>query len=172
MCIRIALSSDGSVSNEVVGIDNVRIDLPPNTDAGVLALVSPVSGCGLVGSDSVKVQIKNFGVDTLNSTPVSFEFNGAAAVTETVTTPIIPGDTLEYTFTTSLVNLTGSGNYNFKVYTGVAGDAIALNDTINEVVANIPLVSSFPYSEDFETGNGGWIASGASSSWAHGTPAG
>lgn len=170
--IRFAFSSDGSVQREGFGIDNVRIDLPASIDAGVLALVSPVTGCGLSGADSVKVQIKNFGGNTLTSVPVSFEFNGGAVVTETVTTSINPGDTLEYTFTSSVVNLSTSGSYSMKAYTGVVGDAIALNDTINETIVNIPVVSSFPYIEDFELGNGGWIASGVASTWAWGTPAG
>lgn len=169
--IRFAFSSDGSVIREGFGIDNVRIDLPAATDAGIVALTSPVTGCGLSGSDSVKVQIKNFGVDTLTSTPVSFELNGAAPITETVTTQILPGDTLEYTFTTSLVNLSVPGSYAFKVYSGVAADGNPLNDTLNDVIASIP-VATFPYTEDFEFSNGGWTTTGAASSWAWGTPAG
>ena len=45
--IRIGFSSDGSVTREGFGIDNVSIDLPPTDDAGVLAITSPVSGCAL-----------------------------------------------------------------------------------------------------------------------------
>lgn len=32
-------------------------------------------------------------------------------------------------------------------------------------------ISSFPYSEDFEANNGGWVTGGTSSDWAWGTPA-
>ena len=168
--IRVGFGSDGSVFREGFGIDNIRIDLPAGTDAGIVGLTSPVTGCGLSSSDSVKVQIKNFGSDTLTSTPVSYELNGGAAVTETVTTTILPGDTLEYTFT-SVVNLSVPGNYSFKLYSGVVLDASPLNDTITRVVASIP-IATFPYSEGFETSNGGWTTSGAASSWAWGTPAG
>ena len=168
--IRIGFSSDGSVIREGIGIDNVRIDLPARTDAGVVALTSPITGCGLSTSDSVKVQIKNFGADTLTSTPVSYELNGGTAVTETITTPILPGDTLAYTFT-SVVNLSIPGSYSFKLYSGVALDANPLNDTITATVTSIP-IATVPYSEDFETSNGGWTASGTNSSWAWGTPAG
>lgn len=169
--IRFAFSSDGSVIREGFGIDNVRIDLPSAIDAGVSDLISPVTGCGLSGSDSVRVRVKNFGADTLTSTPVSFELNGAAAVTETITTQILPGDSLDYTFTTSLVNLSVPGNYNFKVYTGAVGDGNPTNDTLREIVSSIP-IGTFPYTEDFETSNGGWTTSGAASTWAWGTPAG
>ena len=168
--IRVGFSSDGSVIREGIGIDNVRIDLPARTDAGVVALTSPITGCGLSTSDSVKVQIKNFGADTLTSVPVSYELNGGAAVTETITTPILPGDTLEYTFT-SVVNLSVPGSYSFKLYSGVVLDANPLNDTITELVTSIP-IATFPYSEGFETSNGGWTASGANNSWAWGTPSG
>lgn len=171
--IRFVFSSDGSVNNyDGFGIDNVRIDLPPTDDAGVLAITSPVSGCALGSADSIRVQVKNFGLDTLTSVPVSFTINGGAAVNETIATQILPGDTLEYTFTSAVANLSTFGNYDFKAYTSLPGDAIATNDTANSVVVNIPLVSSFPYSEDFELSNGGWTASGANSTWAWGTPAG
>ena len=156
---------------EGVGIDNVRIDLPPGVDAGAVALISPVTGCGLSTSDSVKVQIQNFGADTLTSTPVSFELNGGAAVTETITATILPGASYVHTFSTSLVNLSVPGNYSFKMYTGAVLDANPLNDTITQVISSIP-IASFPYSEGFETSSGGWTASGAASSWAWGTPTG
>ena len=122
-------------------------------------------------SDSVRVQIQNFGADTLTSTPVSYELNGGAAVTETITTTVLPGATLSYTFTSTLVNLSVPGNYSFKVYTGAALDGNPLNDTITATIASIP-IATFPYSEGFETSNGGWTTSGAASSWAWGTPAG
>ncbi len=169
--IRFGFSSDGSVVREGVGIDNVRIDLPPGVDVGAVALISPVTGCGLSTSDSVKVQIQNFGADTLTSTPVSFELNGGAAVTETITATILPGASYVHTFSTSLVNLSVPGNYSFKMYTGAALDANPLNDTITQVISSIP-IASFPYSEGFETSSGGWTASGAASSWAWGTPTG
>ncbi|MDC1452418.1 T9SS type A sorting domain-containing protein [Vicingaceae bacterium] len=169
--IRFGFSSDGSVAREGVGIDNVRIDLPPRSDVGAIALTSPVTGCGLSSSDSVRVQIQNFGADTLTSTPVSYELNGGAAVTETITTTVLPGATLSYTFTSTLVNLSVPGNYSFKVYTGAALDGNPLNDTITATIASIP-IATFPYSEGFETSNGGWTTSGAASSWAWGTPAG
>ena len=46
-------------------------------------------------------------------------------------------------------------------------DTVNTNDTINYTVQNFPAYSgTFPYNEDFESGQGGWaIVGSASSSW-------
>ena len=40
----------------------------------------------------------------------------------------------------------------------------AANDTLIDTVENIPTVGTFPYFEDFESGAGGWGASGGNNS--------
>jgi hypothetical protein len=48
------------------------------------------------------------------------------------------------------------------------------SDTITKRVTILPVVpvNEFPYFEDFEAGNGSWVAGGVNSSWEHGEPNG
>src|SRR4030095_14506009 len=43
--------------------------------------------------------------------------------------------------------------------------------TVNISIVNSPVISTFPYLENFESGNGFWYSSGAKNSWQYGTPA-
>ena len=153
-----------------MAIDDVRLFEPQPLDGGVTDIISPTSGCGL-GVDSVTVEISNAGTATLDTIPVVYVLNGGTPVVETYFDSIPPGQTANYTFSVP-ANLSATGSYNLVAYTDLAVDANAANDTTAVGINNIPLVSSFPYSEDFELSNGGWTASGANSTWAWGTPAG
>ena len=148
--LRFVMDGNAFSTGEGIGIDDIFIDLPAATDAGVIALIAPVTDCGLSATDSVKVKVKNFGSDTLFSTPVSYQVNGGATVTETITSTILPGDTIDFTFTMNTVNLSTTGSYDFKLFSSVALDGNPTNDTISRLVENT--LRSAPYLEDFNTG--------------------
>jgi hypothetical protein len=154
-----------------LGVDDVRLFEPSPEDGAVTDILSPTSGCGLGAADSVTVEITNAGTATLDTIPVVYVLNGGTPVVETYFDSIPPGQTANYTFSTT-VNLSTFGSYNLVAYTNISTDGDVTNDTSSVSINNIPLVASFPYSEDFETSNGGWTASGANSTWAWGTPAG
>ncbi|MCB0803451.1 MAG: T9SS type A sorting domain-containing protein [Flavobacteriales bacterium] len=153
-----------------IAIDDFRVYEPQANDVGVLYFESPTSGCGLGTADSVRVCIKNYGLATITSFPISYVVNGATPVTETYTGSIMPGDTACYTFNAT-VNLSVAGTYNLDAYTSLTGDGDITNDSAQKTVNSIPILATFPYSQDFESGNGGWTSGGANSSWALGTPA-
>lgn len=155
-----------------IAIDDVAVDTVDGTDIGVSQVISPKgSACGL-GTDSVTVRVLNMGSQAVNGYDVSYRVNGGAPVTESITAPLLAGNYYDHTFATP-VNLSASGYYDIEAYTsGVTADANALNDTTVEEVINIPIVSSFPYTEDFEASAGGWTETGTASSWEHGTPQG
>ncbi len=160
----------GSSFTSDIAIDDVRIFEPSPQDGAVTDIISPTSGCGL-GVDSVTVEISNLGTATLDSIPVVYVLNGGTPVVETYFDSITPGLSANFTFSVP-ANLTATGSYSLVAYTDLLVDGDVTNDTTTVSINNIPLVSSFPYSEDFELGNGGWAASGANSTWAWGTPAG
>lgn len=166
---RILFASDGSAIEEGIGIDNILIQEAPAIDAGIVELVRPSTNCQLGAADSVEVRIINQSAAAISGFGVSYELNGAAAVNETFTASINPGDTSNYVFT-STVNLSALGTYNLKTYTSLTGDGNATNDTLNSIIDNLLLVNTFPYAEGFESGNGGWVSGGSSSSWQVGTP--
>ncbi|MDC1452611.1 T9SS type A sorting domain-containing protein, partial [Vicingaceae bacterium] len=154
-----------------MAVDDVRVFEPSPEDGGVTDILSPTSGCGLGTADSVTVEISNLGTATLDTIPVVYILNGGTPVVETYFDSIPPGQTANFTFSAT-VNLSTFGSYSLVAYTDLLVDGDATNDTTTVSINNIPLVASFPYSEDFETSNGGWTASGANNTWAWGTPAG
>ncbi len=167
--LRVAFGSDGSVIDEGFAFDNVLIQDAPATDIAVLSISSPNSGCGL-SSDSITVCYTNAGSANVTNVPFNYVINGGTPVTDTAFVTILPGDTLCFTFNT-IANLSTPGTYNFDVYSTVVGDGSPLNDSISKAVENIPILTTFPYFEDFENGSGGWISNGTNNSWALGSPA-
>lgn len=149
-------------------IDNFRIFLPPPVDMSVSRIIRPNDGCGLT-NDTVRVEVINFGTAAQSAIPVSYTVNGGAPVVGTIAGPVNPGDTIIYTFAT-LANLSAAGSYTIVAYPGQPNDADFSNDTARKTVNNIPVINTFPYVQNWENGNGGWVASGTNSSWALGTP--
>ncbi|MEQ8909883.1 MAG: T9SS type A sorting domain-containing protein [Vicingaceae bacterium] len=169
--IRFVFSSDGSVTNDGFGVDDINIAPPAADDASLVSITKPNSGCALGSADSVAVLLANVGTASMSNVSITYVLNGGTPVTETIAGPINSGDTIPFTFTNT-VNLSTFGTYNLTVYISLANDPNQLNDTLNISFDNVPVISGLPYTEDFESGNGGWTASGTNSSWAHGTPAG
>ncbi len=166
--LRFAFGSDASIADEGFAFDDVSVYEKPSNDAEMFAILSPTNGCSL-GNETVVVQVVNAGITNLSNFEVGYILNNGTPVIDTVTSIILPQDTLIFTFTQT-VNLSTLGNYTLKAYTSVSTDPINVNDTASKAIVNIPIFASFPYFEGFESGNGGWISGGANSSWALGVP--
>ncbi|KAA9333616.1 T9SS type A sorting domain-containing protein [Adhaeribacter soli] len=168
--LRIAFASNSSYEDDGFAFDDIHIYDTPNTDAGVISVVSPTSACGLTLQESVTIKVKNYGRLTQTSIPVSYQVNNNPPVQETITTSLAPDDTLTYTFNTKL-NLATAGTYTLKARTLLPSDGIPANDTTTASVTSIPTIATFPYFQNFETWSGGWMPHGTNASWAWGTPA-
>ncbi len=172
---RMVFGSDGSVQDEGVAFDNFQIvetALPFNIE--LVDILSPVSGCGLSATDTVILEYANIGltpITTGSTLNFSYYLNGVATNENLVlTSDILPGDTAFYTFAAT-VDLSTPATYAFGAVATFAPDQNPLDDSLGLDIISIPVISSFPYYEDFESGNGGWTSGGANSSWALGTPA-
>jgi hypothetical protein len=143
----------------------------PTFELGLTAFTSPTSGCGLTATEDVTIDILNSGQQTATNFTVGFSVNGGPFVIENIAGPLSVAASQTYTFTAK-ANLSAIGPYRIKVFVNIAGDVIKSNDTIVRNLTNIPVLSSFPYSESFETGAGGWTVDGGLSTFALGTPAG
>jgi len=156
-----------------IAIDQIRLFDTVAVDLAIDSIVSPVSNCGLSSASNVTVSISNVGLTGMSNFPVSFELNGGTAVTETVTATILPGNSLNYTFTTT-VNLQTVGSYDLKSYIAVPGDGDLMNDTVSSIVNSgfaQPLNQAFPfYYNDFEGTANNWVTYGTNNSWEIGTP--
>ncbi len=123
------------------GRSNTRIaafELRKDTiDIGPVALASPENAALLTATETVEVEVKNFGLDTISTFSVGYVFENGSAVSEDVTFELFPDATYTHTFTPT-VNMSEIRSYNFKLFTALAGDNAILNDTIRTVVSHLP----------------------------------
>ncbi|GAI09712.1 unnamed protein product, partial [marine sediment metagenome] len=170
---RIVFGSN-SIENMYDGFafDDIQIYEKPASDVGVTGWLSPVSGCGHTAADSVTIVVTNFGTQPTNDTiPVGYSLDSGLTVTVDTIFGIIPvgGDTI-FTFSVPY-DLSAPGIYYGGAATLLEGDGDNDNDTLFVEINVIPEISSFPYYEDFESGEGFWESGGINSMWEFGTPA-
>jgi hypothetical protein len=167
---RFRVNNDNFNFTHDIAIDDFVVeDLLP-IDAGVTAVTEPFSACGLSAAEPFTVRIRNFGQNPLTSVPISYTLNGVPGPAATFTGTIAPGASVLYTLPTTL-NMATIGLYNISVSAVVPGDPNTANNTFTTTVEHENGISTYPYFEDFETGQGGWLSGGAASTWAFGTPA-
>ena len=135
------LNGDPIFEDGIGGVDPTGGDIGytscwiPDFDAGVTNIISPHSGM-LLGIESVIIEVKNFGAQTLSEIPVGFNLDGAGWINEIIPGPIEPDEEIEYTFIDS-VNLSEIGTYFIEVCTFVPDDEDPLNDCQDEVIENL-----------------------------------
>lgn len=161
------------ISNQTTGtgmtFDNFKI----YAIKGDVILVSVDSvtnyNCGLNNNIPLNVSVANGVDDTVYNVEISYQLNNGPVITEII--PYIEGkDTINYQFTT-LMDMSSYQVHNLSVWVFSPIDTYKLNDSLMNIqVRNMPLITSYPYLEDFEENNGYYYADGANSSWAYGTP--
>lgn len=171
--IRIAFETDGSVTYEGVGVDDVQILLDTNDDLAVGAVTPPAPGCGAVTSGPITVTIRNFGGVAVSGFDVSYTDPDDVTVTETVSTSIPAYGSLDYAFRSSL---TVSTTTVYAVEVDATGDPVDSNDrglvTVDPGLDIGTVALGTGYEEGFETDAGDWVTAATGSSWARGEPAG
>jgi len=166
--LRFAFSSDGSVEDEGFGVDNILI-IDTIINGGVSSIDAPANGCTLTATESVTLTLGNPGTHDLVNPTVCYTINGGAPVCEVASITIPSGSTATYTFMAT-ADLSAVGQYDVNAYITVPGDSIIDNDSLSLDVVNFPVINTFPYVENFESGSGFWIADGVNSDWQLGTP--
>ncbi|MGZ5286197.1 MAG: T9SS type A sorting domain-containing protein, partial [Flavisolibacter sp.] len=139
-------------------------------DLQMISIDTPVTAsCGLTNAQPVRITVKNSSNAVVNNVPVRYRVNSGAWTTENIAS--IPANTeVQYTFT-GTADFSAPGNYLIEAQVNFPGDSFNENDTISTTIVNSPVITSFPYLEGFESGNGSWHTGGRNSSWEYGTPA-
>jgi len=161
----------GSWSNYYDGFafDNVYID-DAGDDISAASIANITSGCSQSSTQAITVNLQSYTSTVMSGFNVSYSINNGPVVTENVGSLVLSANsTASYTFATT-ANFTAPNTYTIAVWTDVSTDNNGYNDTTFFTLVSSPTVSTFPYSEDFENGYGGWYAGGTNSSWAFGTP--
>jgi len=121
------------------------------TDAGIIGITNPVVSC--YGSNqSVKVKVKNFGLNTIASgaASVTLKVRGANSYTGTLTNnaAIASGDTAILNF--SDLNLNNEGVSYDTATVALSGDGSADNDKSTSTISTASTIYNLPAVEDFD----------------------
>jgi parallel beta-helix repeat protein len=122
---------------------------PSTAEAAVVAINSPVTGCGLTSQETVTITIQNFASVAPAAIPVSFQVDGLPPVVESFTGSLPFNATATYTFTAK-ANLSATGSHKILVKTLLPGDTDPSNDTLTTHLVNFQQ-SGFPVNLNFET---------------------
>lgn len=160
-----------NIGDEGFGIDDVQIIPAPSNDVSVKEVFTPKGLCG-IDKVPLEVDVRNFGGSQAFDFRIAYIVNGGVAVVDTVTDTLQPGDTKRFIFTQP-IDYGAVGSYDVQAFTLMNNDADHSNDTASgKTVFTSNTISTFPYAEDFESGEGGWRAVGPDvpAIWEHGTP--
>ena len=148
--------------------DDVRIYKAVD-DIQLVSIDTPYAvSCGLDATVPVMVTVRNTSNAVINNIPVVLKVDGNIIATEAIIT-IPASSAIQYTFTAT-ADLSAVGDHNIEVWVALITDNYRENDTARAVINNLPMVTTFPYLQNFELGNGSWYAGGARTSWEYGTP--
>ena len=105
--------------------------IAPNfvTDAGVITIDAPIDGT-LSDNEPVTITVRNFGLDTIFSTPVSYQVDGGTVVSEMFNDTLASGENKQYTFSVNADLSSVGTTYQIMAATALDGDEDTQNDTI------------------------------------------
>lgn len=134
--IRIAfLASEGNtndLNDYDFHLDNVEVIMPLSNDLGVESLSFPSGLCNTTLYP--KVLVTNYGAAPQSSFSVSYRVNSNAAVTESLTQTLQPGEQVEHTFTTG-IDVSTLTTFTLSAWSSLTNDGNALNDSVNTTVS-------------------------------------
>ena len=141
-------------------------------DIELLAITNPLpNSCGLSSTTPVTVVIKNAMNASIANVPVNMQIDNGAIVTENIATVGTAPNGQPYTFSAT-ANLAAPGIHIIKIWSSYTADNFKDNDTIVTTIVNQPIITTYPYLQDFESSTGNFYSAGINNSWQYGTPKG
>ncbi|MDW3650462.1 MAG: PKD domain-containing protein [Bacteroidia bacterium] len=134
-------------------------------DMNVKELLSPkTEGCGR-NNEIVSVRFSNVGLLTATGIQAKYSIDGGPFTTaESIPQNLEPGQEYDFTFE-QRADISETGSHTLTVVVEVAGDGNSANDSLEALLHSSLSISSFPYQENFEQGDGGWSIGGENPSW-------
>ena len=110
--------------------EDYMINIQPGAayDIGVTNITNPITGT-LTASETITVEIFNFGENEVSNFEVSYSVNAGDSVTETFTGTIASGESSEYSFTATADMSTVEAFYTIVASVSLAEDEDAENDS-------------------------------------------
>ncbi len=119
----------------------VHLDPIADIDASAAAVVEPPAEAWvfMTTGDTIKVRIRNFGLQPISNIPISYSVKMTTSTTETVvsevcTETIQPNQSYVYSFAQLADMSNPNKSYAVKAWTDMPGDYTALNDTTNTLI--------------------------------------
>ncbi len=107
-----------------------------NVDAGVISIDAPSSGL-LTEADTVKITVRNFGIDSLFNIPVSYRIDSGEVVTEIITDTIYSATNLTFAFAATADFSEVGHTYEVTAWTEFEGDEDNSNDTVTTFITHL-----------------------------------
>lgn len=149
--------------------DDIRLFSETN-DVQLVSIDNPGKvSCGFSSSEKITATVRNSAPNAISSIPIKMQIDGGTVISETISS-IAAGASIQYKFNTTAGQLS-LGQHTIKIWVSLSSDSNPNNNTQEQPFYNTQVISSFPYLENFENGNGSWRTEGVNSSWAYGTPA-
>lgn len=159
-----------------MALDDIEIFPVAPHDLSAVAITAPTrSGCD-IGSDTIRAQFLYVGADSaFPGMQITFAYrvDSGPVIHDTLTlsNTLAFGDTVFINFSTPW-NFPPGGPYQLWVWNTWSADSVYnANDSLFRSIISLPQIYSFPYDQDFESGQELWQSGGNLSTWAFGTPA-
>ena len=111
-------------------------------DAGIAELISPLDTTIVGTFEHVTVVVKNFGMDTLSTMPLSFKIKNGSPVEEIWNGILVPNAVDTFTFGTPFLT-PADLDFEICVYTSLDFDIYGTNDTLCKLIVNNPFISIY-----------------------------
>lgn len=129
--------------------DNVELTCDSPVELGVSEITAPESGKELTDAEDVTAKIYNNGTEEVTSFVAKMTVDGGETVSETVDTPIAPGESINYTFKAK-ADLSAPGTHTVTVAVDNDKDGLAGNNSVTKKIIHIAALPS-PYVCEFDT---------------------
>ncbi len=148
-------------------IDQLSLHLVER-DLTIDEIVHPASQSCSLDQETIQVRVVNTTLHPVEHTFVYYQLNSGLPIATPVGT--IPANSSMIVDLAPAADFSATGTYTLKVWVSSVQDDFIANDTLLAEILHTPLITVFPYTEDFENGDGGYITGGIRSTWQHGVP--
>ncbi len=141
-----AVRGNGTLGD--MALDDISIESAPSIDLETVSILEPnLTSCSFPSSAKVKAIFRNNGFLPITNPSVNYLLQGSTTVTETIPRTLAPGDTVQYTFSTSAA-IPNNQIYALQVFCAASGDTVFHNDSVRGSINKV-LLSNFPSTETF-----------------------
>jgi len=153
--------------SEGFAIDDFQAYEQPTCDFETSKVIATEFDCGMSAQTLVTAKIMNVGLDDQNTVMIAYSLDQITWEVDTINQLMHPMDSITHVFNTP-VDLSAVGTYTIYVKTINTNDIISINDTKSIEINNLPVITTYPYLENFNVPTTNWFTYGIKSSWEYG----